>query len=229
MSFTAPCILLASCLSATESCCSHLLRVLCPYAQRVCFKTKQQTFAMSAGWYVANMTAAGPLTWARGTGCKLPTEGCKSMITPLYQEGLFCDAAAAAALPNPRYTCSASHRSVGQCRNVSFSNGCGMVLGRGGNPSCTMKEYEYANADVFGWTNGATSRCYPVTYKMSATLDGGRTLYVFPSTVRAVGLVHSHMQPMQQFGATKNCVASYADDMHALKAAGAQPLQCCLL
>lgn len=65
---------------------------------------------------------------------------------------------------------------------LCMQNGCGMIVARGGMQSCMSSQYQYANANVFGWVNGPTSRCFPITYKFSASLDGGATTYIFPST-----------------------------------------------
>ncbi|KAL6755692.1 hypothetical protein V8C86DRAFT_2671508 [Haematococcus lacustris] len=120
---------------------------------------------LCTGWYLANWTAAGgPMQWALNSGCTLPTQGCapvQAATSPTTSQQLFCDPAAAASANRLRYACSASLRSVGQCRNTTFSNGCGMVSARGGGPSCSVPLYQYANADVFGWFHGPTSRCYP--------------------------------------------------------------------
>ncbi|KAL6747836.1 hypothetical protein V8C86DRAFT_1253029 [Haematococcus lacustris] len=120
-----------------------------------------------SGWYLENWTAAGgPMQWALNSGCTLPTQGCapvQAATSPTTSQQLFCDPAAAASANRLRYSCSASLRSAGQCRNTTFSNGCGMVAARGGTPSCSVTQYQYANADVFGWLHGPTSRCYPVS------------------------------------------------------------------
>lgn len=140
---------------------------------------------LPAGWYVANWTAAGPpLAWARDTGCALPTQGCSALTTtaPTSEAStLFCDPGTASLQADTRFTCSHTRRSLGTCRNVSFANGCGMVVARGASQSCSNAAYQYANPNVFGWYNTPTSRCYPATYKMVATPDSGRTIYSFPS------------------------------------------------
>ncbi|KAL6744872.1 hypothetical protein V8C86DRAFT_3000072, partial [Haematococcus lacustris] len=107
-----------------------------------------------------------PPRLSRLTLALLEDSGCapvQAATSPTTSQQLFCDPAAAASANRLRYSCSASLRSAGQCRNTTFSNGCGMVAARGGTPSCSVTQYQYANADVFGWLHGPTSRCYPVS------------------------------------------------------------------
>jgi hypothetical protein len=101
----------------------------------------------TAGWYQGNWSrVGGPLQWARNTGCVLPEQGCQAFTaspTPASEQ-LFCSLEATQVMGSQlANSVSASLRSVGPCRNVSFGNGCGLVYALGSSPTCANLQYQY--------------------------------------------------------------------------------------
>jgi hypothetical protein len=86
----------------------------------------------------------GPLQFARGVGCALPKAGCASYMASTPQQSQFCSVTAAAAVGSAqRNLPSPSQRSLGPCSSGTFSNGCGLVSARGGQPTCLNPTYQY--------------------------------------------------------------------------------------
>ncbi|MEW5310391.1 MAG: hypothetical protein WDW38_002193 [Sanguina aurantia] len=77
-----------------------------------------------------------------------------------------CVCAAAARPANALNACTATSLGQAQCQTLQFSKGCGMEASN--TETCLSSTYAYGNAAQFGWANGATSRCYPVTYQFVA-------------------------------------------------------------
>lgn len=64
------------------------------------------------------------------------------------------------------YSCSFLHKSQGYCRPVTFADGCAMVQSAlVGGTTCTKPDRAYPGGEQFGWFNGPSSRCIPVTYR----------------------------------------------------------------
>lgn len=170
-----------------------------------------------SGWYLANWTAVpSSLPWASGAGCQFVSQTCQDYMISNPNNPYYCDAQAAAQQAangaNIRYSCASTFKSTGQCRDLNFTSGCGMVLARGGTTNCLSATYQYgeqygslvlefqivqhcaptklcffscptADSSVFGWQNTLTSRCMPVTYKFVA--DFGNSRYTFPANSKA--------------------------------------------
>ncbi|KAG2486370.1 hypothetical protein HYH03_014950 [Edaphochlamys debaryana] len=139
-------------------------------------------------WYVTNRSAAGLLSWGRGAGCLLPGGSCRQYMAAVPGQRLFCDAAAAAreTAANggmPSFRCSSDYKATGVCRSLNFTSGCGLLLSRNAEQTCTGPDAALDLPDVFGWgAGGPSTRCLPTVYKFSAALGPNR--YTFPASGR---------------------------------------------
>ncbi len=67
------------------------------------------------------------------------------------------------------------------CRSLNFTGGCGLLLSRNAEQTCTSPDATYDMPDVFGWGSGASSaRCFPVVYRFKAA--AANSIYTFPGT-----------------------------------------------
>lgn len=93
-------------------------------------------------------------------------------------QSLFCDPSN--SVSSGSQACTPSFKASGRCRSLNFTGRCGLLVSRDAAETCisTDAKYTYDLPNTFGWYNGQSGACLPVTYKFTVSQNGYR--YTFP-------------------------------------------------
>ncbi|KAF8060553.1 Invadolysin [Scenedesmus sp. PABB004] len=119
-------------------------------------------FMQDTGWYDVDWSAAGFLNWGYKAGCDFVAKTCADYIAAHPEQQYYCSPAEYADDVNT--VCTFDGLARAKCEDAQFADGCIMKVALGTSPNCLSKQYASAAGDKFGWRNGLSSRCAPVTW-----------------------------------------------------------------
>jgi len=136
-------------------------------------------FMQDTGWFDVNWDQAGFLDWGYGAGCDFVGMTCDQYVSANPAQKYFCSPDDYKATTDS--VCTFDGLARAKCENAQFADGCVMKMAMASAPNCLWNKYGTNDGDKFGWGNGLTSRCSPVTWLFN------NYAYQFPDTTYKQG------------------------------------------
>ncbi|KAF6250762.1 hypothetical protein COO60DRAFT_749723 [Scenedesmus sp. NREL 46B-D3] len=131
-----------------------------------------------SGWYDVNWAQAGFLDWGWQAGCDFVGKTCTAYAAAHPTQQYFCTREQYAS-DSVNTVCTFDGLARAACAKAPFAEGCALKVALGTAPNCLSERFASRAGEIFGWQNGASSRCLPVT------LPFATARYRFPGSAAA--------------------------------------------
>ncbi|KAF6252125.1 hypothetical protein COO60DRAFT_1704421 [Scenedesmus sp. NREL 46B-D3] len=115
-----------------------------------------------SGWYDVNWAQAGFLDWGWQAGCDFVEKTCTAYAAAHPSQQYFCTREQYAS-DSVNTVCTFDGLARAACAKAPFAAGCALKVALGTAPNCLSERFASRAGEIFGWQNGASSRCLPVT------------------------------------------------------------------